>query len=387
MLLRTILRRCATGNGAAATGSLTGASFFDKADDAHARPGSAGSSSAESQIKRTTRSPPDVDVAPATTATTADALRQQVDKVPHAVWMMQAARAAMGSEFSGVEDSKFLQILPNGFLTSRATTDVQPAEALLADHVARQRKTYDGVDVRDPSTVSKYDGDKPRWITTGDQVRAVSEFISGHIAHHVALPAWQELFDLKHVEMDLMYWLWVLHLHMVSRRATSVPIAGWNRRREVLDELLYSMKLSWIHTSEEVMGRPPLSRIRSYIRDMYLVTACNLEEALMHDGPGGDLMLMSVLMKFCPLPRPEDVPMFTYYTLVHYVRFHVALLDRVSDEDIAKGNFNFLQPDDPSVFKRYADVDFDRVIRGWKASRSAAKEEDRGEGGTSERTS
>jgi hypothetical protein len=286
---------------------------------------------------------------------------------PTSSWLAGAEWASIGTEFKGVDSSKFLSRTPSGFLTERATTDVQPAEELLSSYVEVITETYKGVDVRDPSTVSLYDGEKPSWLTMGDKVRAVSEFISGHIAHHVSLPEWQNVFDLKHMEMDVMYWLWVLHLHMVARRATSTKIDIWSRRREVLEELMLTMFASWSHTSEEVMGRPPLSKIRNYIKDMYYVTAVNLEEALMHDGPGGDLMLLGVLLKFCPLPRPEDIPMYTYYTLVHYVRFHIALLDRLSDEEVSKGNFNFLPPTDPAIFKPYSEVELDQVIRGWAA--------------------
>lgn len=280
--------------------------------------------------------------------------------------MAGAEWASIGEEFKGIEPSKFLKPSPDGFLTRRAMTDIQPAEALMQDFLAITAETYKGVDVRDPSSMTKIEGEKPRWLTMGGQVRAVSEFISGHLAHQVSLPVWMDIFDLKYMEGDVMYWLWVLHLHIVARRATSVRIDTWSRRREVLEELVLTMFQSWNHTSEEIMGRPPLSRIRQYIKDMYFVTAINLEEALMHDGPGGDLMLVGVLVKFCPLPRPEDIPLYTYYTLVHYLRFHIALFDRLSDEEFSRGNFNFFSPDDPAVFKKYGDIEMDEVIRAWK---------------------
>lgn len=59
--------------------------------------------------------------------------------------------------------------------------------------------------------------------------------------------------------------------------------------------------------------------------------------------------------------------MYTYYTLVHYVRFHVALFDRIPDESIAKGNFNFLSPTHSAIFEPYSEVALDDVIRGWTA--------------------
>ncbi|CBH10083.1 hypothetical protein, conserved [Trypanosoma brucei gambiense DAL972] len=285
-------------------------------------------------------------------------------------WMTAAAWASLGSEFSSVSESKFLQQVSDGFLTSRATTDMMPAEQLLLSMVEENEERYKGVDVRDPSSMAVYEGERPRWMTLGGQVRAVSEFVSGHLCHHISLPAWKELFDLQYAEMDLTYWLYVLHVHMVSRRATSVPIEKFNRRREVLEEILLTMFDSWAATSEDVMGRPPLNKIRFYIKDMYYVTAVNFEEALLHDGPGADLMLLGFLMKFCPLPRPEDVPLYTYYSLVHYIRFHTALLDRIPDESIAKGNFNFLSPTDPRIFEQYSEVTLDQVIRSWTVEAS-----------------
>eukprot|EP00658_Telonema_sp_P-2_P063414 TRINITY_DN52119_c0_g1_i1.p1 TRINITY_DN52119_c0_g1~~TRINITY_DN52119_c0_g1_i1.p1 ORF type:complete len:133 (+),score=50.37 TRINITY_DN52119_c0_g1_i1:133-531(+) len=72
-------------------------------------------------------------------------------------------------------------------------------------------------------------------------------------------------------------------------------------RDRVMEEMLFTMYDSWAHTSEEIMGRPPLSKIRHYIKDMYYVTAVNFEEALLHDGPGADLMLFGFLIKFCLL--------------------------------------------------------------------------------------
>ena len=295
-------------------------------------------------------------------------------------WTQAAIWASLGTEFHGVDESNFLHPAPIGFLSPRATTDIQPAEELLSQIVAENEERYKGIDVRDPKTITKFDGESaPTWLTLGGQVKAVGEFISGHLCHHVALKDWNVLFDIKYVEMDLTFWLYVLHVHIVARRATSVPIHKWNRRREVLDEVMITMVESWAATSEDIMGRPPLQKIRRYILDMYYVTALNLEEAMLHDGPGADLMLMGMLMKFCPLPRPEDVPMFTYYTLVHYVRFHTALFDRISDEDISRGNFNFLSPRDPAIFKQYDDVGLDDIIRGWtvaegEAAKSAAEE-------------
>ncbi|XQJ28697.1 hypothetical protein NXY56_004725 [Leishmania guyanensis] len=282
-----------------------------------------------------------------------------------ASWMAGAAWASLGNEFKSVAEEKFLKPVPDQFLTPRATTDVQPAEELLSKLVEENAERYKGIDVRDPSSMAIYEGERPRWMTMGGQVRAVSEFISGHLCHHISLSEWKDLFDLEYAEMDLTYWLYVLHIHLVSRRATSIPIERFNRRREVLEELLVTMFDGWAATSEDIMGRPPLNKIKYYIRDMYYVTAVNFEEALLHDGPGADMMLVGFLMKFCPLPRPEDVPMFTYYTLVHYVRFHTALFDRIPDEEFAKGNFNFLSPTDPLIFSQYSDIAYDEVIRGW----------------------
>eukprot|EP00331_Platyophrya_macrostoma_P020318 CAMPEP_0176471496 /NCGR_PEP_ID=MMETSP0127-20121128/41159_1 /TAXON_ID=938130 /ORGANISM="Platyophrya macrostoma, Strain WH" /LENGTH=350 /DNA_ID=CAMNT_0017866139 /DNA_START=82 /DNA_END=1134 /DNA_ORIENTATION=+ len=275
-------------------------------------------------------------------------------------WMTGAAWASLGSEFRGVDEDKFLLPKPDTFLSPRATTDIQPAEEVMHRFVEANEECYKGIDVRDPNSLAQYDGERPNWLTLGAQVKAVSEFISGHLCHHIALEEWKQLFDLKYTEMDLTYWLYVLHVHIISRRMTSVPIETFNRRREVLEEILLTMFDSWAYTSEDIMGRPPLNKIRFYIKDMYYVTAINL-----HDGAGADLMLLGFLMKFCPLPRPEDVPMYTYYTLVHYVRFHTALFDRIPDASIAKGNFHFLPPNDPRIFEPYSEVALDEVIRGW----------------------
>lgn len=329
----------------------------------------------EVEREATTGAPPPVSRASAFDAAVA---HREIPRHVPTVWMSHASWASLGDEFKGVDQDKFVQPAPVGFLSDRAVTDIQPAEELLSKHLEAIRESYDGVDVRDPSTMKEYalEGTKTT-LSMGDKVRTVAEFVSGHVAHQVSLPEWKELFDLTQLEMDVMYWLWVLHLHLIARRANSVNIAVWSRRREVMQELLQTMFQSWITTSEEVMGRPPLSKIRSYIRDMYYVTATNLDEALRHDGPGGDLMLMGVLLKFCPLPRPEDVPMFTYYTLVHYIRFHTALFDRIDDEEFCKGNFHFAKPNDPSVFAEYSEVDLDAVIRTWQApqgDRDAARE-------------
>lgn len=279
--------------------------------------------------------------------------------------MTGAAWASIGSEFRGVDEEKFLLPAPTTFLSPRATTDVQPAEELMSNYVEQNEARYKDIDVRDPNSLAHYDGERPKWLTLGAQVKAVSEFISGHLCHHISLEEWKQLFDLKYAEMDLTYWLYVLHVHIIARRATSVPIEKFNRRREVLEEVLLTMFDSWAHTSEDIMGRPPLSKIRFYIKDMYYVTAVNFEEALLHDGAGADLMLLGFLMKFCPLPRPEDVPMYTYCTLVHYIRFHVALFDRIPDESIAKGNFNFLNPNHRAIFEPYSEVALDDVIKSW----------------------
>lgn len=291
--------------------------------------------------------------------------------------MKGAAWASLGAEFKDIDEANYLKVRPVGFLTPRATTDIQPAEQLLKDCVEANTERYKGVDVRDPNSLAHYDGERPNplTMTMGDKVRAVSEFISGHLAHQISLQEWSQLFDLENLEMDLIYWLYVLHIHIIARRATSTPIHQWSRRREVLEELSYTMFESWTHTAETVMGRPPLSKIRNYIKDMYYVVSVNLEEALQHDGPGADLMLMAVLIKFCPLPRPEDVPMYTYYQLVHYIRFHTALFDRIPDDQFSIGNFNFLNPKDPAIFQPYTTVELDEVIRGWTVEEGESKAE------------
>jgi hypothetical protein len=298
-------------------------------------------------------------------------------------WMTGAAYASIGSEFRSVDAEKFLLPKPDSFLSPRATTDIMPAEELMSQFVEENEERYKGIDVRDPNSLAHYDGERPSWLTLGAQVTAVSEFISGHLTHHVALEEWKQLFDLKYAEMDLTYWLYVLHVHILARRATSVPIEKFNRRREVLEEVLLTMFDSWAYTSEDIMGRPPLQKIRFYIKDMYYVTAVNFEEALLHDGAGADLMLLGFLMKFCPLSRPEDIPIYTYYTLVHYIRFHVALFDRIPDESIAKGNFNFLPPTHAAIFEPYSDVALDDVIRGWTAENYWEEVKEKSQGGGS----
>ncbi|KPI87530.1 hypothetical protein ABL78_3373 [Leptomonas seymouri] len=344
MLFRGLARLCAKGSVAA--GAAAGASSPGTA--ARSTSATAGPAASSAAVEGSTTG----SASPVTTSASTS-------------WMAAAAWASLGNEFKGVSEEKFLKLVPDHFLTPRATTDIQPAEELLSKLVEENAQRYKGIDVRDPSSMAVYEGERPRWMTMGGQVRAVSEFISGHLCHHISLPEWKVLFDLEYAEMDLTYWLYVLHVHLVSRRATSIPIEKFNRRREVLEELLVTMFDSWSATSEDIMGRPPLNKIKYYIRDMYYVTAVNFEEALLHDGPGADMMLMGFLMKFCPLPRPEDVPMYTYYTLVHYVRFHTALFDRIPDEEFAKGNFNFLSPTDPVIFDKYSDIAYDEVIRGW----------------------
>eukprot|EP00759_Apiculatamorpha_spiralis_P000526 PhF_6_TR1017/c0_g1_i1/m.2040 len=266
----------------------------------------------------------------------------------------------------------------------RVSYDVVAQEELLKAVVNQQKEDYKGIDVRDPTSVTQFDGWKPASLSMGDKVRAVSDFISGHIAHHVMAPDWSKLFDLKSLEMDVVYFLWVIHLHIVSRRAASVGIDDWAHRREVLQEMLHSMQSSWDQTAESLMGRPPLSRIREFVNDMYHVVAIGLEEALSHEGPGGDLALLSVLMRLIPLPRPEDLPMYTYYTIVHYIRFHIALLDRVADEEIFKGNFHFVSPLDPIIAKPYDAVALDEVIRGWTVQMSEDNEAKKEKGETAE---
>eukprot|EP00760_Papus_ankaliazontas_P030313 PhM_4_TR4748/c0_g1_i1/m.27765 len=240
-------------------------------------------------------------------------------------------------------------------------------EAVLKAVVEQQEKDYDGLDVRKPQTLANFDGYKPSSLSLGDQVRSVADFVSGHIAHHVTGEDWVKLFDLQRLEMDVVFFLWVIHLHLITRRANMVPVDVWGHRRDVTQELLYNMRMSWEQTAESLMGRPPLQRMRNFILDMYHVVAIGLEEALCHEGPGGDLAILSVLMRLMPLPRPEDLPMYTYYIIVHYIRFHQAMLDRTSDEAILKGNFHFLSPLDPCLARPYDEVEFDQMIRSWQA--------------------
>jgi hypothetical protein len=389
MLRRLPLRLCSS----AGSAPLTGAAFMRKRAEAQMQDDGAQQAAAAAPQQQQQAASISVEAMesadsrlpePSTTTTTTSGVTGTLATVrppsnAATRWMEHSSWAALGEEFKHLSEDKFLQPSPQGFLTARAVTSIQPAEEVLSKHLDLIHETYKGMDVRDPKTaMSAHQGDTAFLKTTltfGDQSRAVAEFMSGHIAHQVALTQWQKLFDLHTSELDLMYWLWIIHLHIISRRAITVNIDSWSRRREVLQEMLANMFDSWARSSEEVMGRAPLTKIKNYIRDMYYVVGMNLDEALLHDGPGGDMMLMGCLMKFCPLPRPEDVPVFTYYTLVHYIRFHTALLDRLPDEEFAKGNFHFLPPDDRSIFAAYTDVQFDQVARSWMADGAAKKEE------------
>ncbi|KNH04224.1 hypothetical protein XU18_4434 [Perkinsela sp. CCAP 1560/4] len=255
-------------------------------------------------------------------------------------------------------------------------------EKILAHEADIIRKTYDGVDVRSPSTLPANhlfpDAVPQRKLTWRDQVLAVSDFMSGHLAHHVMLDEWAKLLDLETLDVEIRYFIWILHLQMISRRSLAIPVENWARRREVLQEMQASMRSSWEESCTQVLGRPPPQRQKDYLRDMYLVVAMNFEEALSGteinaslsdskeivpskgDGKdaasGSDLALMSFLFRFLPFQRPEDIPMYSYYRLVHYIRFHLALLDRISDEDVSKGNFNFVNPLSEAICENYQDI-------------------------------
>ena len=269
------------------------------------------------------------------------------------------------------EDSLHIHTTPIR-MRMREVYEITPHEAQLSAVSAHQREMYKGVDVREPSTVSKYDGTRPKSLSMQDKVQAVADFMSGNLAFQVMSPEWVKLFNLQHLELDVIYFLWVLHLHLIARRALSVSVDDWSRRREVMQEMLESMRTSWEQSCQSLMGRPPMFKIRHFILDMYYVVSCNLEEALSHEGPGADLAVLSVLMRLMPLPRPEDLSFYTYYALVHYIRFHIALLDRTPDEEIYKGNFHFLSPLDPVITRPYEEVPMDDVIRRWSAENCAS---------------
>ena len=257
-----------------------------------------------------------------------------------------------------------------------------PREDILAQEAAIIRKTYEGVDVRSPATLPtnhQIPGTIPKGnISWRDKVLAVSDFISGHLAHHVMMEEWAVLFDLENLDIEIRYFLWIIHLQLISRRSLTIPVEKWARRREVLQEIQISMKSSWEESCTQVLGRAPLERHKAYLMDMYYVVAMNFEEALSGTAlnaklsnskeivpsttdsdsleNGSDMALFSFFHRFIPYVRPEDLPVYSLYRLVHYVRFHMALLDRLSDEDILKGNFNFINPMSNSICESYEDV-------------------------------
>ena len=271
------------------------------------------------------------------------------------------------------------------YLAMSAATEkamLLPREDVLSHEAALIRKTYEGVDVRSPATLPTghhIPGEIPKGnISWRDKVLAVSDFISGHFAHHAMLEEWAVLFDLKALDIEVRYFLWILHLQMLSRRAVAIPVEKWARRREVLQEIQISMRSSWEESCAQVLGRPPLQRQKDYLMDMYYVVSTNFEEALSGtemnaqltdpkaivpstgeasgDMSGSDLALLSFIFRFIPFQRPEDIPLYSYYRLVHYIRFHLALLDRIPDEEIVKGNFNFINPMSKAVCESYEEV-------------------------------
>ena len=190
--------------------------------------------------------------------------------------------------------------------------------------------------------------------------QAVSFMLSDRITQHGMAPQWEELFDITSCTAEMRSWLWQLHAVMVERRFEDAGLSKGKLKR------LCCALQRRIEEGEAALnsrsGSASPSKRRFPREDVSAVVNEALDSVVHRD-----LALLAALLQSCPLPRPDDVPLYAYYSLVHYIRFHVGLFSCLSNEEVLSGRFHFLLPDERAIFEEYGSVQLDQVGLQWKA--------------------
>ena len=216
--------------------------------------------------------------------------------------------------------------------------------------------------------------------------RKYGDRIAITMLNHVNNPDWCTLFGIKESYLDVVMWLMSIHMWMVQKRMFVVPesriigdailkmyessadqrlnnLVATNREKNSIMErfnsvchclppsshhfdlffelLQYSDQRPYRYSSVCVSAKtitvasttththtPTHPRIPTSTQ-IYMRNLVALDEAFHPDVEYNDAMIIYSLFRNSPFEHREEVPMFAWYTLLQYIRLHLAVFDQV----------------------------------------------------------
>eukprot|EP01062_Namystynia_karyoxenos_P074737 TRINITY_DN71720_c0_g1_i1.p1 TRINITY_DN71720_c0_g1~~TRINITY_DN71720_c0_g1_i1.p1 ORF type:complete len:318 (+),score=112.28 TRINITY_DN71720_c0_g1_i1:79-1032(+) len=189
------------------------------------------------------------------------------------------------------------------------------------------------------------------------------------IMNHINNEDWAMLFGIKELYMEVTCWLWVIHLWLVQKRMWPVPDSIFINRHimrvfKTTSERRYRDIFDTSMEARKAVG---------WVGETYNVMLAALDESFHADCQYRDALLLYALYRNSPFEHREEVPFYAWYTLVQYIRLHLAVFDRIPNADYRQGHFFFYHPLDEALFERPAALDKDFYVRDLLRAKRGAK--------------
>eukprot|EP01059_Diplonema_ambulator_P027907 TRINITY_DN4659_c0_g1_i1.p1 TRINITY_DN4659_c0_g1~~TRINITY_DN4659_c0_g1_i1.p1 ORF type:complete len:219 (+),score=34.24 TRINITY_DN4659_c0_g1_i1:290-946(+) len=176
--------------------------------------------------------------------------------------------------------------------------------------------------------------------------------------NHINNPDWAVLFGVQEMYLEVSMWLWAIHMWMVQKRLwvipESKPIANAMHK-------LYSQtaekRLAGIYDTGRERGI-----VQQRIESLFYSNIIGFDEAFKAECQYRDALLLYALYRNSPFEHREEVPMYAWYTLLQYIRLHLAVFDRIPNSEFKQGFFYFYHPLDSDLFERPTALDAPRYV-------------------------
>ncbi|KAJ9455803.1 hypothetical protein DIPPA_16777 [Diplonema papillatum] len=171
--------------------------------------------------------------------------------------------------------------------------------------------------------------------------------------NHVSNPDWAVLFGIKEMYLEVTMWLWAIHMWMVQKRMWVVPESS--QINKAMHKLFSSTMNSRITDLYETGAER--RRAAERIEKLFTGNLAGLDESFHASCQYRDAVLLYALYRNSPFEHREEIPMFAWYTLVQYIRLHLAVFDRIPNNEFKQGLFYFYHPLDDALFDKPSHLD------------------------------
>eukprot|EP00755_Sulcionema_specki_P039355 Sspe_Gene.112669::Locus_95827_Transcript_1_1_Confidence_1.000_Length_1037::g.112669::m.112669 len=177
--------------------------------------------------------------------------------------------------------------------------------------------------------------------------------------NHINNEDWAKLFGIKELYLEVSVWLWIIHMWIIQKRLAPIPdnIPIAKAMMRVFRTTTETRYREIYETSSEVR------KIQMWIDQTYNSNLLGLDEPFHEEVTFRDAILLYALYRNSPFEHREEVPFYAWYTLVHYIRLHLAVFDRIPNKEFRQGFFFFYHPLDPSIFGSPATLDSPSYVK------------------------